>query len=43
MRGWNIAISGRPASELLLPFGVMLAWGVVCFAVGVLVFRRRFA
>jgi hypothetical protein len=28
---------------MLAPFGVMLAWGAVCFAVGVLVFRRRFA
>lgn len=43
MRGWNIAISGRSAPDLLLPFAVMLAWGAACFAIGVLVFRRRFA
>ena len=43
IRGWNLAIAGRPASDLLVPFGVMLAWGVVCFLIGVLVFRRRFA
>jgi ABC-2 type transport system permease protein len=43
MRGWNIAISGRPAADLLMTFLVMLAWGVVCFAVGAAVFRRRFA
>jgi ABC-2 type transport system permease protein len=43
IRGWNLAIAGRSASDLLLPFGVMLAWGIVCFAVGTMVFRRRFA
>lgn len=43
IKGWNLAIAGRSAPDLLVPFGVMLAWGVVCFAVGVMVFRRRFA
>jgi ABC-2 type transport system permease protein len=43
IRGWNLAIAGRPTGDLLLPFGVMVAWGVVCFAIGALVFRRRFA
>jgi hypothetical protein len=28
---------------MLVPVGVMLVWGVVCFAVGSMVFRRRFA
>jgi ABC-2 type transport system permease protein len=43
MRGWSLAISGRSAGDMLVPFGVMLVWGVVCFAVGSMVFRRRFA
>jgi ABC-2 type transport system permease protein len=43
IRGWNLAIAGRSPGDMLVPFGVMLAWGAVCFAVGVLVFRRRFA
>jgi len=43
MRGWNVAIAGRSAADMLVPFGVMLAWGVVCFVVGSVVFRRRFA
>jgi len=43
IRGWNLALAGRPAPDMLLSFGVMLAWGVVCFAVGTMVFRRRFA
>jgi hypothetical protein len=43
MRSWNVSIAGRPAMEMLVPFGVTLAWGAVCFAIGVIVFRRRFA
>jgi ABC-2 type transport system permease protein len=43
MRNWNVSIAGRPAMDMLVPFGVTLAWGAVCFAIGVLVFRRRFA
>ena len=43
MRSWNVSIAGRSATDMLVPFGVTLVWGAVCFAVGVLVFRRRFA
>jgi len=43
MRIWNVSIAGRSALEMLVPFGVTLAWGAVCFLVGVVVFRRRFA
>lgn len=43
MRIWNMSIAGRPAMEMLVPFGVTFAWGALCFAIGVLVFRRRFA
>ena len=43
MRSWNVSIAGRLATDMLVPFGVTLAWGAVCFAIGVLVFRRRFA
>jgi len=42
MKGWNAAVAGRSATEMLVPFIVMLLWGVVCFAIGVVVFRRRF-
>ncbi len=43
IRGWNMSIAGRSMTDMLVPFGVMLLWGAVCFAIGVLVFRRRFA
>lgn len=43
MRGWQIALSSASAAETLLPVAVMLVLGTAFFAVGVLVFRRRFA
>ena len=43
VRGWNLAIAGRSVPDMLGSFGVMLVWGVVCFVVGVIGFRRRFA
>ncbi len=43
IRSWNLSIAGRTAGDMLVPFGVTLAWGAACFAIGVLVFRRRFA
>ena len=43
IRGWNMSIAGRSMSDMLVPFGVIMLWGAVCFAIGVLVFRRRFA
>jgi ABC-2 type transport system permease protein len=43
MRIWNVSIAERSALEMLVPFGVTLAWGAVCFLIGVVVFRRRFA
>lgn len=42
MRGWNLAIAGRAPAELVVPLAVMLAMAAASFAVGVVVFRRRF-
>jgi ABC-2 type transport system permease protein len=43
MRGWKLAVNGASPGEVLLPVGVLLAAGLILFAVGVFVFRRRFA
>ncbi|HSJ54333.1 MAG TPA: ABC transporter permease [Anaerolineae bacterium] len=43
MRGWKLALGGASPAEVLLPVAVLLAAGVALFAIGVLVFRRRFA
>jgi hypothetical protein len=43
MYGWELALQGVGASEVLLPVTVMLGLGVLFFTAGVLLFRKRFA
>jgi ABC-2 type transport system permease protein len=43
LNAWELSLSGQPPSELLLPFFVLLAMGAVMFAIGAVIFRRRFA
>lgn len=43
MRGWTLVVAGRSPADVLVPFIVMVGLGAVCFSIGVLVFRRRFA
>ena len=39
----RLALAGQPASEVLLPFAVAAAMGLVMFALGALLFQRRLA
>ncbi|MGD8472657.1 MAG: ABC transporter permease [Anaerolineae bacterium] len=43
MYGWELALQGSGAGGVLLPVGVMLGLGALFFAVGVILFRKRFA
>ena len=43
LRGWKAVLAGGGLGEVLLPTLVTLGMGVVFFAVGALLFRRRFA
>jgi ABC-2 type transport system permease protein len=43
MQGWQISLQGLPASALLVPFAVSLVMGGVMFAIGAVMFKRRFA
>ena len=43
MRGFRLAVNGATPTEIWLPLLVLLAAGLVLFAVGVVGFRRRFA
>jgi ABC-2 type transport system permease protein len=43
MRGWKLALAGGGVSDVLLPVAVTLGMGVVFFAVGAFIFRKRFA
>jgi len=43
LKAWRISLAGQPASEMLLPFAVLVAMGLVMFAIGAVMFRRRYA
>jgi ABC-type multidrug transport system permease subunit len=43
LKAWKLSLAGQPAGELLIPFIVLLVMGLVMFAIGALMFKRRFA
>lgn len=43
IKTWKLVMDGLPVSDLLLPFAVMMSMGIIMFAVGAMMFRRRFA
>ena len=43
LKAWRASLAGQPASELVLPFIVLMAMALVMFAIGAVMFRRRFA
>jgi ABC-2 type transport system permease protein len=43
LKAWRMVMDGQTAGELLTPFLVLLVMGVIMFAVGAVMFRRRFA
>ncbi len=43
LKAWRITLSGQPVREIVIPFLVLVAMGMVMFIIGVRVFRRRFA
>ncbi len=43
LKAWRASLAGQPASDLLLPFSVLMAMAVVMFIIGAVMFRKRFA
>jgi ABC-2 type transport system permease protein len=43
LKAWKLSLAGSPVSELIVPFLVLVAMGIVMFAVGARMFGRRFA
>lgn len=43
LAGWELALGGASAGEMLLPVAAMLGMGVLFFVAGVFRFRKRFA
>lgn len=43
LKAWKLALAGQPPSEMWLPFIVLVVMGVAMFAIGAVMFRRRYA
>lgn len=43
LKGWRLALAGQTPEALLLPFLIAVVMGVAMFALGAVLFRRRFA
>jgi hypothetical protein len=43
LKGWKLSLAGSAPADLLLPFVVALAMGAVMFAIGAVMFKRRYA
>ena len=43
LKGWRMALDGSAAGDLLLPFLVTVVMGIIMFALGAMMFRRRYA
>jgi ABC-2 type transport system permease protein len=42
LKAWTLSLAGQPATEMLLPCLVLVGMGLVMFAIGALLFRKRF-
>lgn len=43
LKGWKLSLAGSAPGDLLLPFVAALAMGVVMFAIGAVMFKKRYA
>lgn len=43
LKAWMLSLGGHPAGDLVVPFLILAAMGIVMFAIGAVMFRRRFA
>lgn len=43
LKGWRMALGGSAAGDLLIPFLVTVATGIIMFAIGAMMFKRRYA
>jgi ABC-2 type transport system permease protein len=43
LKGWRMVLDGNAAVDLLIPFLVTVAMGILMFAIGAMMFKRRYA
>jgi ABC-type multidrug transport system permease subunit len=40
---WRMALGGQPVADMLVPFAIVVVMGIVMFAIGAVMFNRRYA
>jgi len=43
LKSWRMVLDGQSAGDLMVPFMVMTVMGIIMFAIGAMMFKRRFA
>jgi ABC-2 type transport system permease protein len=43
LKAWTLSLAGQPAGEMVLPCLVLVSMGIVMFAIGAAMFRKRYA
>lgn len=43
LKGWRMALDGSAVGDLLIPFIVTVVMGIIMFAIGAMMFRKRYA
>jgi ABC-2 type transport system permease protein len=43
LKAWKLSLAGQPTSEMVLPFLVLVAMGVIMFIIGAVMFKERYA
>lgn len=43
LKAWRMVMDGQPLGDLLVPFAVLVGMGILMFAIGAWMFRKRFA
>jgi ABC-2 type transport system permease protein len=43
LKAWQLSLTGQPIREMVLPFLVLVAMGILMFVIGAMMFRKRYA
>jgi len=43
LKGWRMSLDGLPAADLVMPFTITVVMGAIMFAIGALMFSKRYA
>jgi hypothetical protein len=43
LKAWTLSLAGQPAGEMIVPFLVLVTMGFIMFAIGAVMFSKRYA